>query len=56
MAAFGQTKKRVLNGFLKLKHAIPSHDTDPCRVLMIDLRVLDANFGWVLVDVAALLR
>jgi hypothetical protein len=56
MAAFGRAKERVFNGFLKLKHAIPSHDTDPCRVLMIDLRVLDANFGWVLVDVAALLR
>lgn len=27
MAAFGRAKESVFRGFLKLKHAVPSHDT-----------------------------
>jgi hypothetical protein len=29
MAAFGRAKEHVFRGFLKLRHAIPSHDTGP---------------------------
>ena len=56
MAAFGRAKERVFNGFLKLKHAIPSHDTFSAVFRMIDPKALDAAFGRVLADVAALLR
>jgi hypothetical protein len=56
MAAFGRAKERVFNGFLKLKHAIPFHDTFSAAFRMIDPKALDAAFGRVLADVAALLH
>ena len=56
MAAFGRSKERVFRDFLKLKHAIPSHDTFSAVFRMIDPKALDAAFGRVLADVAALLR
>ncbi len=55
MAAFGRAEEGVFNGFLKLKHAIPSHDTFSAVFRMIDPKALDAAFGRVLADVAALL-
>lgn len=56
MAAFGRAKESLFREFLNLKHAIPSHDTF-CEIMrMIDPRALDAAFGKVLADVAALLR
>ena len=56
MAAFGRAKESVFKGFLKLKHAIPSHDTFSATLRMIDPKALDAAFGKVLADVAALLK
>jgi len=56
MAAFGRAKESVFRGFLKLKHAVPSHDTFSAVFRMIDPKALDAAFGRVLADVAALLR
>jgi len=56
MAAFGRAKENVFRGFLKLKHAVPSHDTFSEVFRMIDPKALDAAFGRVLADVAALLR
>ena len=56
MAAFGRAKEGVFRGFLKLKHAVPSHDTFSAVFRMIDPKALDAAFGRVLADVAALLR
>jgi hypothetical protein len=56
MAAFGRAKKRLFRDFLKLKHAIPSHDTFSEIFRMIDPKALDAAFGKVLADVAALLE
>jgi len=56
MAAYGRAKESVFRGFLKLKHAIPSHDTFSEVFRMIDPRALDAAFGKVLAEVAALLR
>jgi len=56
MAAYGRAKESVFRGFLKLKHAIPSHDTLSEVFWMIDPRALDAAFGKVLAQVAALLR
>ena len=54
MAAFGRAKEHVFRGFLKLRPAIPSHDTDPAVFAMIDPRALDAAFGPVLAGIAAL--
>src|SRR6056297_318195 len=56
MAAFGRAKEHLFKDFLKLKHAISSHHpfTDVFR--MIDPKALDAAFGEVLADVAALLK
>jgi len=54
MAAFGRAKEHVFRGFLKLKRAIPSHDTDPTVFRMIDPKALDAAFGRVLAEIAAL--
>jgi predicted transposase YbfD/YdcC len=45
MAAFGRTKLKFLKRFLKLKHAIPSHDTFSNVLRMIDPKALDAAFG-----------
>ena len=45
MAEFGRTKLRFLKRFLKLKHAIPSHDTFSTVLRMIDPKALDAAFG-----------
>jgi predicted transposase YbfD/YdcC len=56
MAAFGRAKESVFSGFLKLKHAVPSHDTFSAVFRMIDPKALDAAFGRVLADVSALLR
>lgn len=56
MAAFGRAKESVFRGFLKLKHAVPSHDTFSAVFRMIDPKALDAAFGRVLADVAALLQ
>ncbi|MCZ7489163.1 transposase family protein, partial [Rhizobium rhizogenes] len=36
MAAFGRAKESVFRGFLKLKHAVPSHDTFSAVFRMID--------------------
>ncbi len=65
MAAFGRAKEHVFRGFLKLRHAIPSHDTNPTVFkpvfrtrktgLMNDPKALDAAFGRVLAQIAALL-
>lgn len=56
MAAFGRAKVHVFRDFLKLKHAIPSHDTFSKIFHVIDPKALDAAFGKVMADVAALLR
>jgi len=56
MAAFGRAKESVFRGFLKLKHAVPSHDAFSAVFRMIDPKALDAAFGRVLADVAALLQ
>lgn len=56
MAAFGRAKEHIFKDFLKLKHAIPSHDTFTDVFRMIDPKALDAAFGKVLADVAALLK
>ena len=56
MAAFGRAKEDIFRDFLKLKHAIPSHDTFSAVFRMIDPKALDAAFGQVLADVTALLR
>jgi predicted transposase YbfD/YdcC len=56
MSAFGRAKENVFRSFLKLKHAIPSHDTFSLVLGMIDPKALDAAFGQVLADVSALLR
>ena len=56
MSAFGRSKERVFRNFPKLRHAIPSHDTFSVVLRMIDPKALDAAFGRVLADVAALAR
>ncbi len=56
MAAFGRAKESVFRGFLKLRHAVPSHDTFSAVFRMIDPKALDAAFGRLLADVAAMLR
>lgn len=55
MAAFGRSKEHVFRDFLKLKHSIPSHDTFSTVFRMIDPKALDAAFGQVLAQIAALL-
>ncbi|RYH06011.1 ISAs1 family transposase [Tropicimonas sp. IMCC6043] len=56
MAMFGRAKECLFRDFLKLKHAIPLHDTFSTVFRMIDPKALDAAFGQVLAEVAALLR
>lgn len=56
MAAFGRAKEHLFRDFLKLKHSIPSHDTFTDVFRMINPKALDAAFGKVLADVAALLK
>ena len=56
MAAFGRAKVSFFRSFLKLEHAIPSHDAFSEVFRMIDPKSLDAAFGKVLADVTALLR
>lgn len=56
MATFGRAKEHLFRDFLKLKHAIPSHDTFSDIFRMIDPKALDAAFGKVLAEVAALLK
>ena len=56
MAEFGRAKENVFRDFLKLKHAIPSHDTFSDVFAMIDPKALDAAFNEVLAEVAALLQ
>ena len=53
MADFGRAKEHVFRGFLKLRHAIPSHDTFSTVFRMIDPMVPDAAFGRVLAEIAA---
>ena len=53
MVAVGRAKEHVFKGFLKLKHAIPSHDTFSTVFRMIDPKALDAAFGRVLAQIAA---
>jgi len=53
MADFGRAKEQVFRGSLKLKHAIPSHDTFSTVFRMIDPKALDAVFGRVLIGIAA---
>src|SRR5262245_54922542 len=45
MAEFGCTKIKFLRRFLKLKHAIPSHDTFSNVLRIVDPKALDAAFG-----------
>ena len=56
MSAFGRAKESIFRDFLKLRHAIPSHDTFSVVFRMIDPKALDAAFGQVLADVTALAR
>jgi predicted transposase YbfD/YdcC len=56
MAAFGRAKESLFRDVLKLKHAIPSHDTFSEVFRVIDPKALDAAFGKVLAKVATLLR
>lgn len=56
MAAFGLAKEGFSEDFLTLKHAIPSHDIFSGVFRRIDPKALDAAFGMVLADVAALQR
>lgn len=56
MAAFGRAKESFFNDFLKLKHAIPSHDTFSEVFLIISPKALDAAFGEVLADVVKLVK
>jgi predicted transposase YbfD/YdcC len=56
MSAFGRAKESIFRDFLKLRHAIPSHDTFSTVFGMIDPKALDAAFGRVLAEVTALLR
>ena len=53
MSAFGRAKENIFRTFLKLKHAIPSHDTFSAMFRMVDPKALDAAFGRVLADVTA---
>lgn len=55
MADFGRSKGHVFNDFLKLKHAIPSHDTFSAVFRMIDPKAWYAAFRRVLAQIAALL-
>ena len=55
MAAFGRANAHIFRDFLKLKHAIPSHDTFSTVFRMIDPGALDAAFGQVFADVEALM-
>lgn len=56
MATFGRAKESLFRHFLNLKHASPSHDIFSTVFRMLDLKALDAAFGKVLAEVAALLR
>ena len=55
MAAFGRAKERVFRDFLRLRHAVPSHDTFSAVFRMLDPKALDAAFGRVLSEIAGLL-
>ena len=55
MADFGRAKEHVFRDFLKLRHSISSHDTFSTVFRMIDPKALDAAFGRVLAQIAALL-
>ena len=48
MAAFGRARDHVFRGSVKLRHRVPSHDTDPTVFRVIDPKTLDAAFGRVL--------
>ena len=56
MAASGRAKESFFKNFLKLKHAIPSHDTFSEVFQIIDPKALDAAFSKILADVAKLLK
>jgi len=55
IAAFGRAKERVFRDFLKLHHAIPSHDTFSAVFRMLDPKALDTAIGRVLAEIAGLL-
>ena len=55
MSSFGRAKTHIFREFLKLRHAIPSHDTFSTVFRMIDPGALDAAFGQVFADVEALM-
>ncbi|MGB7318015.1 MAG: transposase family protein, partial [Planktotalea sp.] len=55
MATFGRAKEHFFRDSLKLKHAIPSHDTFSSVFRMVDPKALDAAFGRVLAQITALL-
>ena len=56
MAAFGRAKESIFRHFLKLKHAVPSHDTFSAVFRIVDPKALDGAFGRVPADAAALLQ
>ena len=55
MADFGRAKEHVFRDLVKLRHSIPSHDTFSTVFRMIDPKALDAAFGRVLAQIAAML-
>lgn len=55
MSAFGRAKAHIFRDFLKLKHAIPSHDTFSTVFRMIAPEALDTALRQVFADIEALL-
>ena len=55
IADFGWAKEHVSTGFLRHRPWVPLCDTDPTVFRMIDPKALDAAFGRVLAQIAALL-
>lgn len=55
MADFGREKVHVFRDSLELRHSIPSQNTFSTVFRMIDPTALDAAFGRVLAQIAALL-
>lgn len=53
MATSDRAKEHVFRDFLKLGHAIPSQNTFPPVLRMIDPKALDAAFGRVLARIAS---
>ena len=55
MAEFGRAKLKFLKRFLKLRHAIPSHDTFSNVFRMLDPKALDAAFAGLAAKLVAAL-